>query len=155
MKDDYETIAKIIRANAYAKGGMDGRVVFTNGCFDILHPGHLDVIKKCREVAGPRGTVVVALNSDESVRRLKGASRPIMSEAARLEMVANIVGVDYSVSFDEDTPWELIESLRPEVIVKGGEYKADEVVGAELAVVVIVPTREGFSTTDIVRKAGG
>lgn len=148
-------MAEIINTNARARGGAEWRVVFANGCFDILHPGHLDVIKKCREIAGPRGTVVVAVNSDESVRRLKGPTRPIMPEAARLEMVANIVGVDYAVSFDEDTPIELIKALRPKVIVKGGEYKASEVVGADLAIVIIVPTREGFSTTDIVRKAGG
>lgn len=151
---DYETIAEIINANAVAKGGKDGRVVFANGCFDILHPGHLDIIKKAREVAGPRGTVVVALNSDESVRRLKGSNRPILPEAARLEMVANIVGVDYAVSFDEDTPRQLIDALRPKVIVKGGEYEASKVVGADVAIVVTVPMREGFSTSDIVRKLG-
>lgn len=153
--NDYETMAEIINANAKAKGGVDSRVVFANGCFDILHPGHLDVIKKCREMAGPRGTVVVAVNSDDSVRRLKGPTRPIMNESSRLEMVANLVGVDYAVSFDEDTPRNLLEALRPKVIVKGGEYKAHEVVGADLAVVIIVPTREGHSTSDIVRKIGG
>lgn len=150
--NQYDDIARIINSNAHAKGGVEWRVVFTNGCFDILHPGHLDVIRRCRELAGPRGTVVVAVNSDESVRRLKGPARPIFSEDARCELVSSLAGVDYAVTFDEDTPRELLEALRPKVIVKGGDYEASKVVGADLAVVVIVPTREGYSTTGVVGK---
>jgi len=152
---DYEAVVRSVCQYAKNFGGAEGRIVFTNGCFDILHPGHLDVLRKCRELAGPRGTVVVGINSDESVRRLKGPDRPIFSEEVRCEMVANINGVDFSVTFDEDTPRDLLEALQPDIIVKGGDYQAADVVGADLALVIIVPTRHGFSTTDALRRVGG
>lgn len=150
--DDYRKIVDSIRRYAKNFGGSEGRIVFTNGCFDIIHPGHLDVIRKCRELAGPKGTVVVALNSDASVKRLKGPSRPFFDENTRCEIVTNVVGVDFAVTFEEDTPRQLLEALRPHIVVKGGDYQASEVVGSDLALVVIVPTRQGFSTTETIRK---
>lgn len=152
---DHREATEIIHKFARNYGGPDARIVFTNGCFDILHPGHVDVLTKCREMAGPRGTVVVGVNSDASVKRLKGEKRPIFDEVTRCEMVAAIVGVDFALTFEEDTPYELLKVLRPHVIVKGGDYKANEVVGADLAVVVIVPTRPGFSTTEAIERIGG
>ena len=151
----YRESSEIIRKYARNYGGTEARIVFTNGCFDIIHPGHVDVLKKCRELAGPRGTVVVALNSDESVRRLKGPERPVFPEDARCEVVSAINGVDFAMTFEEDTPRSLLEELRPDIIVKGGDYRANEVVGADLALVVIVPTRHGFSTSQAIGRVGG
>lgn len=143
----HQEVSDIIRTSAGSN-----RIVFTNGCFDILHPGHLDVIKKCRELAGPKGTVVVGINSDASVSKLKGPNRPIMKEDARAEIIANIDGVDFAVLFSEDTPQMLLESLRPEIVVKGGDYKVEDVVGHDMAIVVIVPTRPGYSTSEILAR---
>jgi D-beta-D-heptose 7-phosphate kinase/D-beta-D-heptose 1-phosphate adenosyltransferase len=119
--------------------------VFTNGCYDLLHAGHLATLT-CAKAQGDK--VIVALNSDESVRRLKGDGRPLVPLADRLRMVAALSVVDYVVSFDEDTPRELIAHLRPHVLVKGGDYRAEDVVGADLVDrVIIAPTLPGRSTS--------
>jgi D-beta-D-heptose 7-phosphate kinase/D-beta-D-heptose 1-phosphate adenosyltransferase len=129
-----------------------GRVVFTNGVFDILHPGHVDVLCRARE----RGDVlVVGVNSDASVRRLKGPARPLYGAAARACVVAALEAVDAVVIFDDDTPLELVRALEPDVIVKGGDYTVDSVVGAREVLarggeVIIVPLTPGYSTTLIV-----
>ena len=128
------------------------RIIFTNGCFDILHPGHLKIIRECRSLAGPKGAVVIGVNSDSSVRRLKGDSRPIMDESSRCNLLVNLRQVDCVVTFDEDTPIKLIDSLRPDMIVKGGDYRAVDVVGSHLASVVIIPVETGYSTSMIVEK---
>lgn len=131
-----------------------GRVVFTNGVFDLLHPGHVDVLRAARE----RGDVlVVAINSDASVRRLKGLDRPLRSEAERAYVLASVRSVDVVTIFDEDTPLELIRLLTPDVIVKGGDYSEATVVGArEVRArggdVVIVPLTPGQSTTSILER---
>ena len=131
-----------------------GRVVFTNGVFDLIHPGHVDVLTQARE----RGdALIVGLNSDASVRRLKGPTRPIRSEAERAYVLAAFEAVDAVVLFEQDTPLELVRVLRPSVIVKGGDYKPDDVVGGREVRswggdVVIVPLTPNQSTTSIIEK---
>jgi len=128
--------------------------VFTNGVFDLLHPGHLDVLRGARE----RGdALVVGLNSDESVRRLKGPDRPVRSEAERAYVLAGLETVDAVAIFGQDTPLELVKFLRPDVIVKGGDYSPDTVVGAAEVrgwggECVIIPLTPGQSTTSIIER---
>jgi len=134
-----------------------GRVVFTNGVFDLVHPGHVDVLVGAR---GRGDALVVGVNSDASARRLKGAERPIRSEAERCYVVAAMEAVDAVVVFDDDTPLELIRQLRPDVLVKGGDYSAATMVGApEVAAwgceVAVVPLSAGQSTTSIIAKLRG
>ena len=131
-----------------------GRVVFTNGVFDLLHPGHVDVLVGARRLGEH---LVVGLNSDASVRRLKGPERPVRSEAERAHVLAAMESVDAVVLFEEDTPRELIMALEPDVLVKGGDYSVDSVVGAaEVQArgghVVIIPLTPGHSTTSIIEK---
>ena len=133
------------------------RVVFTNGCFDLLHIGHITLLEQARR-AGDR--LVVALNSDASVCGLKGPSRPIVSEKERARVLAALAAVDAVVIFDEPTPLEVILAVQPDVLVKGGDYKAESVVGAKEmeswgGVVKIVPLVEGFSTTRLIEKGAG
>ena len=130
------------------------RVVFTNGCFDLLHVGHISVIEQARRL-GDR--LVVAINSDCSVGALKGAGRPLVSQSERARVLAALGAVDAVVIFDEPTPLELILAIRPDVLVKGGDYNAESIVGAREVEswggqVQIVPTLEGFSTTRMIEK---
>lgn len=128
------------------------RIIFTNGCFDILHPGHLGVLRFAWEQAGPRGGVVVGLNSDSSIRKIKGPERPIMDEDARAQILISLRYVDHVITFDEETPIKLIELLRPDIIVKGADYEASRVVGNDLALVMLAPVEEKWSTTKIIEK---
>lgn len=131
---------------------QSGRVVFTNGVFDLLHPGHVDVLIGARA----RGDVlVVGLNSDASVKRLKGSDRPVRSEGERAYVLAALEAVDAVTLFEQDTPLELVQLLQPDVIVKGGDYSPDTVVGAsEVRArggdVVIIPLTPGHSTTSTI-----
>lgn len=129
-------------------------VVFTNGCFDLLHPGHVRYLTQARALGD---ALVVALNSDRSVRALKGEGRPILNERERAEVIASLHAVDYVVIFEEETPRELIAKLLPDVLVKGGDWPLDEIVGrveveAAGGKVVSLPYVEGSSTTDIIKK---
>ncbi len=131
-------------------------VVFTNGCFDIIHAGHIDCLSKARNLGD---ALVVGLNSDESVRRLKGSQRPVNDAVARSKVLASLFFVDYVIVFEEDTPLNLIKSVRPDILVKGGDYTHDTVVGADFVEsyggkVVILPLLEGYSTTSILNKNG-
>jgi len=131
-----------------------GRVAFTNGVFDLLHPGHIDVLSEAREQGD---ALVVGLNSDASVRRLKGPERPVRTEAERAYVLAALRDVDVVVTFGEDTPLELIRHLHPDVLVKGGDYEPATVVGRDDVEswggrVVIVPLHPGQSTTSIIEK---
>lgn len=131
------------------------RLVFTNGCFDLLHRGHVELLIAAR-AHGDR--LVVGLNSDDSVRRLKGPGRPLTPAADRAVCLAALEAVDGVVLFDEDTPAELIEALQPDVVVKGGDYTPDRVVGRETVEarggrVVIVPLLAGRSTSDLLARA--
>ena len=119
-------------------------VVFTNGCFDILHRGHLELLKYCKGIGN---TVIVGLNSDKSVKRLKGDRRPVNNQLDRKYFLESLKFVDKVIVFDEDTPYNLIKSLKPDLIVKGGDYKIEEVVGSDLCEVKIFNYVEGYSTT--------
>jgi D-beta-D-heptose 7-phosphate kinase/D-beta-D-heptose 1-phosphate adenosyltransferase len=126
-------------------------VVFTNGCFDLLHFGHHHLLNQARKLGG---CLVVAVNSDASIRRLKGPDRPINSQEERMLMLSGLEAVDCVILFDEDTPLALLEALRPEVLVKGGEYRGGGVVGRELVEsyggrVELVEQVPGISTTAI------
>ena len=132
-------------------------IVFTNGCFDLLHVGHITLLEDCRRFGSK---LVLGLNSDDSIRRLKGPSRPIVGDRERSRVMAALAAVDAVVLFEEDTPLELIRTVKPDVLVKGGDYIAENVVGYEDVTarggrVEIVPTVEGFSTSNIVRKLQG
>lgn len=136
-----------------------GRVVFTNGVFDLLHPGHVDILTASRALGD---ALVVGVNSDASVRRLKGPTRPVRTEQERAVIVAALESVDVVVVFEEDTPLQLIRALTPDVLVKGGDYTVETVVGAEEVLgrggeVIIVPLTPGHSTTGTVERmrAGG
>jgi D-beta-D-heptose 7-phosphate kinase / D-beta-D-heptose 1-phosphate adenosyltransferase len=133
------------------------RVGFTNGCFDLLHPGHVHLLEQARSWCD---RLVVGLNSDASVRRLKGAARPIQGEAARAAVLASLASVDCVTVFEEDTPIELIRALRPEVLVKGADYTIERVVGGELmaewgGVVKLAELLPGNSTTATVARIRG
>ena len=141
-----ETAAREIRA--WQEAGL--RVVFTNGCFDVLHSGHLDSLRRAR-LLGDK--LVVGLNSDRSVRALKGPTRPVHPQEMRAELLAALRPVDMVVIFDEDTPGELLSLLRPNVLAKGGDYRAEELPGREYVdEVVILPLLEGHSTTRMLRQ---
>ena len=138
----------------FRKTHDEQRVVFTNGCFDILHAGH---VKYLREAAKLGEVLVVGLNSDSSVKRLKGESRPINSQNDRAEILCALGFVDYVVIFEEDTPLNLIQVIQPDVLVKGGDYTPDKVVGADFVKsrggeLFLIPFVEGKSTTNIIRK---
>jgi D-beta-D-heptose 7-phosphate kinase / D-beta-D-heptose 1-phosphate adenosyltransferase len=130
------------------------RIVFTNGCFDILHVGHIALLEQCRQFGDK---IVVAVNSDASVRELKGSGRPVIGENERMRVLAALGAIDAVILFDEQTPIELIRALRPDVLVKGGDWAASTIVGAEEVMtwggrLEIVPTVEGVSTTSTIRK---
>ena len=129
-------------------------VVFTNGCFDVLHLGHVTYLAEARTMGD---LLVVGINSDASVRRLKGPARPINDEHARAMVLASLQCVDYVILFDEDTPLELIQTVKPNVLIKGGDYTIDTIVGASFVqkhggIVRTIPLVEGFSTTDTLKK---
>lgn len=124
------------------------KLVFTNGCFDILHVGHVKLLEYCSTL----GEVVVGLNSDASVKRLKGANRPVNDQDSRKTVLESLRFVSQVLIFDEDTPYNLISALKPDLIVKGGDYNPSEVVGSDIAEVLIFPTRDGFSTSGIIEK---
>lgn len=129
-------------------------VVFTNGCFDILHAGHIHYLKEAKKL-GDR--LLIGLNTDRSVQTLKGKTRPINSEISRSTVLKNLSFIDGVTLFEEETPRALIEDILPHVLVKGGDYSVDEVVGADTMKkiggrVVIIPFLEGFSTSDIITR---
>lgn len=135
------------------KEQQDKRVVFTNGCYDILHPGHVDLLARARAEGD---LLVLGLNSDDSVRRLgKGSDRPVNTYAVRAYVAAHLQSVDYVVMFDEDTPYNLIKAIKPHVLVKGGDWSIDRIVGrdvveAEGGKVLSLPLLQGFSTTSLI-----
>jgi D-glycero-beta-D-manno-heptose 1-phosphate adenylyltransferase len=155
-RDPLEKMMDWERARAW-RDGARGRVVFTNGVFDLLHPGHVDVLLGARR----RGdALVVGVNSDDSVRRLKGPQRPIRSEAERCYVLAALGVVDVVVVFEQDTPLDLITTLRPDVLVKGGDYTEASIVGAREVRgwggdVVVIPLTPGHSTTSIIERLRG
>ena len=126
---------------------LEERIVFTNGCFDILHTGHFELLAEAKSLGGK---LIVGINSDDSVRRFKGPKRPINNVNKRKKQLELLPWVDEVIVFDEDTPYRLIKEVVPHVIVKGGDYTVEQVVGHDLADVHLVPTVEGYSTTQII-----
>jgi D-beta-D-heptose 7-phosphate kinase/D-beta-D-heptose 1-phosphate adenosyltransferase len=127
-------------------------VVFTNGCFDLLHRGHLHIL---REAKACGDILIVALNSDRSVKALKGPTRPVLPESDRAELIGALEMVDYVVLFDEPDPYRLIETLRPDVLAKGGDWTSEKIIGSEVVEqgggrVAVIPYLKGFSTTEII-----
>lgn len=126
------------------------KIIFTNGCFDILHAGHIDYLNEAKKLGDK---LIVGLNTDRSVRQLKGPTRPINRQMDRAKLLAALQSVDMVVLFDEETPYELINKIHPDVLVKGGDYKMEEVVGRECAEkLCLIPFLEGYSTTDIIER---
>ena len=123
------------------------KTIFTNGCFDILHRGHFELLQYCKSL----GTVIVGLNSDQSVKKLKGPSRPFFSQEDRKFALESCKNVDKVIIFEEDTPYNLIKNIQPDIIVKGGDYKKNNVVGSDIAEVRIFTFVNGYSTTKVLR----
>ncbi len=144
--------AAAVRVQAWK--ALDQKIVFTNGCFDLLHPGHIHLLNEAKRCGG---RLIVGLNSDESVRRLKGAKRPILNESERAAILAALNCVDLVIVFEEDTPIKLIEALEPDILVKGSDYRPASVVGKKFVEsyggkVHLVPVVEGYSTTRLAEK---
>lgn len=129
-------------------GRKNQKLIFTNGCFDILHIGHVELLNYCSTL----GYVVVGLNSDLSVSRLKGSGRPINKVRDRERLLLNLRSVNKVIVFNENNPLELIKRLKPDIIVKGGDYSAKEVIGSELAEIRVFQFIEGYSSTSIINK---
>lgn len=152
-----ETASKLVSLDAAIswRRGLAGPLVFTNGVFDLLHPGHVEYLEAARALGRH---LLVAVNSDRSARGLgKGTNRPIAEEHARARVVAALAAVDRVVLFDAPTPLALVTALRPDVLVKGGDYARDSIVGADVVEaaggrVVVIPLVEGFSTTALVER---
>jgi len=130
------------------------KIVFTNGCFDLLHKGHITYLEKARELGE---FLIVGLNSDASVHRLKGKGRPVKDIESRLAVLAGLASVDMVIVFEEDTPLHLIEQINPDILVKGGDYKLDDIVGAEIVInnggmVNTIDFVNGYSSTSIIQK---
>lgn len=147
---DEQSIIKIINKEKL----KSSKIVFTNGCFDLLHNGHIEILRESRKSGD---CLIVGLNSDASTKRLKGDSRPIQDEHTRALVLSALVFVDYIIIFDKDTPMELIEKINPDVLVKGGDYTFENIVGAEHVTarggaVKIIKTIPGYSTTSSVNK---
>ena len=130
------------------------KIVFTNGCFDIIHSGHVSYLKKAKELGD---FLVVGLNSDESVKRLKGEGRPVISEIDRADVLLGLESVDMVIGFKEDDPLRLIKDIRPDVLVKGGDWDVENIIGADFVKknggeVYSLPYKEGCSTSDIINR---
>ncbi len=130
--------------------GEGKKIVFTNGCFDLLHLGHLKIL---REAKTKGDILIVGLNSDSSIRKIKGSTRPILDQKTRAKLLVNLNPVDYVVLFKEKTPYDLIKTIKPDILVKGGDWKKGEIVGEELVKTVYrVKLYPQHSTTDIIDK---
>ncbi len=144
-----------LRRQLAARRHRGERIVFTNGCFDLIHPGHVRYLRAARKLGD---VLVVALNSDASVRRLKGPSRPLNKQDDRAEVMAALEMVDYVTIFGDETPYTLIDRLEPDVLVKGGDWKPSQIVGADLVKarggkVRSLKFADGYSTTRLVQRA--
>lgn len=140
------------QVSAWRKQGQ--KIVFTNGCFDLLHLGHVDYLEKARQL-GDR--LVLGLNTDASISRIKGPSRPLQDEVSRARIMASLLFIDAVVLFDENTPQKLIEAVQPDILVKGDDYTVESIIGYEVVLgrggeVKTVPLVKGYSTTNIVKR---
>ncbi len=130
------------------------KIIFSNGCFDILHPGHVDYLSKAKKLGD---CLIVAVNSDESVRKLKGESRPINNLGYRMNMLAGLESVDFVIMFEEETPYNIINAIVPDVLVKGSDYKVSDIVGSDIVLehggeVKTIDFLDGYSTSAIIDK---
>ena len=130
------------------------KIVFTNGCFDLIHLGHIEVIARSADLGD---ILIIGVNTDNSIKRLKGKNRPIVEEISRAKQIAALEFVDAVVLFDQDTPIDLIKMINPNIITKGGDYNTDQVIGNDIVTqndgeVVIIPLTQGYSTTSILEK---
>lgn len=157
MKTDFNQLVKqkiVTPEQLRSKLSTGSKVVFTNGCFDLVHQGHIDYLSKARNLGD---VLVVGLNTDASVRRLKGPRRPINDQQSRALLLASMVFVDYVVFFDDDTPYQLIKAVQPDILVKGSDYRPEDIVGYDIVTakggrVETLDFLPGFSTTAIERK---
>ena len=134
--------------------GSNKKIVFTNGCFDLIHLGHIEVLARSADLGD---ILIIGVNTDSSIKELKGNNRPIIKENSRAQQLASLEFVDAVILFNEQTPLELIKVIKPNVITKGGDYNSEQVVGNEIAVknegeVIIIPLTQGYSTTSILAK---
>lgn len=147
---------KILSADEFEKiraTAADKKIVFTNGCFDILHAGHVDLLARAKEQGD---ILVLGLNSDKSVRSIKGEKRPVVSQQQRAFVLAGLASIDFVIIFDEDTPYELIKKVQPDVLVKGGDWTVDNIVGRDVVegrggIVLSLALLPGYSTTSVIR----
>ncbi len=153
MEENKKFIKKEEISSLIKKLRMENKkIVFTNGCFDILHPGHIHCLKEAKKFGD---TLIVGLNSDSSIKKIKGEKRPFFNEEERILMLSAIEYVDYIILFSEETPYELIKMIKPDVLVKGGGYKKDDVVGKNIVEenkgkVEIISNLKFYSTTNLV-----
>ena len=134
--------------------GSNKKIVFTNGCFDLIHLGHIEVLARSADLGD---ILIIGVNTDSSIKELKGNNRPIIEENSRAQQLASLEFVDAVILFNEQTPLELIKVIKPNVITKGGDYNSEQVVGNEIAIknegeVIIIPLTQGYSTTSILDK---
>ena len=156
MPDKLKNVEELAAIRAAAKKSGK-KVVFTNGCFDILHSGHVRILRGAKNYGD---VLIVAVNTDRSVTAIKGAGRPIVPQADRAELIAAMEMVDYVILFDEDEPTGLIAELKPDVLVKGGDWGREKIVGAEIVeqyggTVAVVPYLDGRSTSEIIERIRG
>ncbi|MGC8554756.1 MAG: D-glycero-beta-D-manno-heptose 1-phosphate adenylyltransferase [Candidatus Acidulodesulfobacterium sp.] len=154
MKSKNIITKKDIKAKFSKLKAESKKIIFTNGCFDIIHAGHISYLNEAKALGD---ILVVGLNSDESVRRLKGKDRPIVNENDRAYVLANLKSVDFVVLFDEDTPYELIKEIKPDVLVKGADYEGKSIAGSDIVEAaggktVLINFVKGKSTSEIIKK---
>ena len=142
----------ILEVNRLRKQNI--KIIFTNGCFDIIHFGHLEILTKSKDLGGK---LIVAINSDESVKKLKGEKRPINDFQTRSQILASFSFIDYVIEFTDDTPKKLIQKIKPDFLVKGGDYKKDDIVGNDIVSsnggeTIIIPLVDGFSSTNTINR---
>lgn len=144
----------IIKNEIKALQQQDKKIVFTNGCFDILHAGHVDIFQQARNLGD---ALVVAVNSDISIKKIKGEKRPVVPQAQRMQVLAALEAIDYVVIFDEENPFKIIKEIQPDILVKGGDWPVEAIVGREIVEkkggkVISIPLMEGISTTNIIEE---
>ena len=148
----YSLLDLKVQSDKWKENGK--KIVFTNGCFDLVHRGHIEVLANTADLGDK---LIIGLNSDSSIKELKGENRPIIDEMSRVILLASLQFVDAIVFFSEETPYKLIETLVPDILAKGGDYKVTEIAGNEVVLenggeVILVPFIDGFSSTNIVEK---
>ncbi|MFW6134450.1 MAG: adenylyltransferase/cytidyltransferase family protein [Elusimicrobiota bacterium] len=144
----YKSVDILVKKLETERNGK--KIVFTNGCFDIIHPGHIHIL---REASKKGDILIVGINTDDSVKKIKGPARPVFNENARAETVSSMEMVDYVLMFSEETPYRIIKKIKPDVLVKGSQYSEKEIVGEDIAKETVrVKMMPGYSTSDIINK---